>query len=104
MAHIHESVWKELPDVPSYFSSVCVINGVLLAIGGTEDQDGLIKTTTIYAFHHNDQKWQQVGDMPFKCSLVDTIALSREKVLIVDGDSAKVYEISLEGELCIFHN
>lgn len=89
-----ESAWTELPDIPGIFSTICVINGVLLAIGGTEDRGGLMKTSAIYAFHQN---WHQVGKMPIKCSLVDVIALSNEKLLIVDGDSAQVYEMILEG-------
>ena len=92
-----ESAWTELPDIPGIFSTICVINDVLLAIGGTEDLDGLIKTSAIYAFHHNDQNWHQIGRMPIKCSLADAIALSKEKLLIVDGDSAQVYEMILEG-------
>ena len=75
-----------------------MVDGVLLAIGGQEDSiyDSQ-KTSAIHAFHHVDQKWQHVGDLPFKCSWVDTLLLSGGRLLLVDGDSRQVLKISVEG-------
>ena len=72
---------------------------MLLAIGGTEDGDVLSKkmTSAIHAFHHVDQKWQHVGDLPFKCSWVDTLLLPGGRLLVVDGDSQQVLKITVEG-------
>ncbi|KAL5506820.1 hypothetical protein EMCRGX_G008564 [Ephydatia muelleri] len=54
-AHTHDSqqsIWRQLPDVPYYWSSVCVGDGVLLAIGGAEeDKYGSKKTSSIYGLH-----------------------------------------------------
>ena len=76
-----QSIWRELPDVPYYRSAVCVVDGVLLAIGGIEeDSYGSKQTSAIYALHPIDQKWQHVGDMPFECSDVDTTAVRRKAV------------------------
>ena len=72
-----------------------MVDGVLLAIGG-KDKDGS-DTSAIYAFHPNDQKWQHVGDMPFKCTMVYTLLLSGGRLLVVDGDSRKVAEITAGG-------
>ena len=91
------SSWTKLPDVPYYYSSVCVVDGVLLAIGGSEDSDGSKKTSAIYAFHLVDQKWQHVGDMPFQCTRVDSLLLLGGGLLVVDGDSRQVLEITVEG-------
>ena len=74
-----------------------MVDGVLLAIGGQDGYDSSMKTSAIHAFHHVDQKWQHVGDLPFKCSLVDTLLLSGGKLLMVDGDSRQVLKISVEG-------
>ena len=63
-----QSTWRELPDVPYSNSAACVVDGVLLAIGGLDD---LHETSAIYALHPVDQKWQHVGDMPFECSYLD---------------------------------
>ena len=76
-----------------------MVEGVLLAIGGSEEDSWFSseKTSAIYAFHHVDQKWQHVGDMPFKCSYVDSLLLSGGGLLVVDGDSRQVLKITVEG-------
>ena len=75
-------------------------DGVLLAIGGAEDLVGSKKkTSAIYALHPVDQKWQHVGDMPFECSLIDTLLLSGGRMLVVDGNSSKrVLRVTVEGK------
>ena len=74
-----------------------MVDGVLLAIGGAEDMSDSKKTSAIHAFHHVDQKWQHVGDLPFKCSWVDTLLLSGGRLLVVDGRSQQVLKITVEG-------
>ena len=81
------------------YSSVCVVEGHVLAVGGTEDRDGSKKTSEIYAFRDADQNWQHVGDMPFKCSWVDTLLLSGSGALVVDMcGTHEALEISSEGK------
>ena len=92
-----QSTWRELPDVPYSGSAVCVVDGVLLAIGGS---DGPKDTTAIYALHPVDQKWQHIGDMPFECSYVDTLLLSGGRLLVVDGVSQRVLRVTVEGKPC----
>ena len=74
-----------------------MVDGVLLAIGGEEGGYGSQKTSAIHAFHHVDQKWQHVGDLPFECSWVDTLLLSGGRLFMVDGDSQRVLKITVEG-------
>ena len=74
-----------------------MVDGVLLAIGGTKDSDESTKTSAIHAFHHVDQKWQHVGDLPFKCSLVNVLLLSEGRLLVVDRFSQQVLKITVEG-------
>ena len=76
-----------------------MVDGVLLAIGGQEDSDWESKNTSaIHAFHHVDQIWQHVGDLPFKCSWVNTLLLSGGRLLVVDGYSSRqVLKITVEG-------
>ena len=97
-----QSIWRKLPDVPYIGSAVCVVDGVLLAIGGQEKGSyGSKKTSAIYALHPVDQKWQQVGDMPFECFYVDTLLLSGGRLLVVDGNSSKrVLRVTVEGKPC----
>ena len=79
-----------------------MVDGVLLAIGGQEKEYsyGSTKTSAIYALHPVDQKWQSVGDMPFECSLVNTLLLSRGRLLVVDGSSQRVLRVTVEGKPC----
>ena len=74
------------------------MDGVLLAIGGTEDRGDSKMTSAIYAFHQDDKKWKHVGDMPFQCYGVDTLLLSGGGLLVVDGESQQVVKITVEGE------
>ena len=80
-----------------------MVDGVLLAIGGEEVQVGSKQTSAIYALHPVDQKWQHVGDMPFECSLVDTLLLSGGRLLVVDGDSQRVLRVTVEGKPCKYY-
>eukprot|EP00731_Ephydatia_muelleri_P038624 Em0834g1a len=95
-----QSVWREVPDVPNMQSSVCVVDGVLLAIGG-EDQDGS-NTSSIYGLHLDEKKWKHVGNLPFACSRVDTLLLSGGGLLMVDGDTQQVLKITVQGLAKLF--
>ena len=76
---------------------MCVVDGVLLAIGGA-DQDGS-KTTSIYGLHLDEKKWRHVGNLPFACSWVDTLLLSGG-LLMVDGNAQHVLKITVQGKYC----
>ena len=75
---------------------MCVVDGVLLAIGG---KDGSMKTSSIYGLHLDEKKWRHVGNLPFACSRVDTLLLSGE-LLMVDGDTQHVLKITVQGKYC----
>ena len=77
---------------------MCVVDGVLLAIGG-EDQDES-KTSSIYGLHLNEKKLRHVGDLPFACSRVDTLLLSGGGLLMVDGHTQQVLMITVQGKYC----
>ena len=99
--HTHntqQSVWREVPDVSYYRSSVCVVDGVLLAIGGDGKEYGSKKTSSIYGLHLDEKKWRHIGDLPFACSMVDTLLLSGGGLLMVDGDTQQVLKITVQGK------
>ena len=78
-----------------------MVDGILLAIGGSEDQSGSMNTSAIFAFNLGDQQWKHVGNMPFACSDVDTLLLSGGGLLMVDGSSTKkVLKITVKGKYC----
>ena len=77
-------------------------DGVLLAIGGAEeDLLGSKKTFSIYGLH-GDDKWKHVGDMPFACDLVDTLLLSDRGLLVVDGITKQVLRITVQGKYSLY--
>lgn len=69
-----------------------------LPIGGAEGLNGSQKTSTIYAFHHDDQRWKHLGDLPFECSMVDTLMLSGGGLMVVDGENQQALKIAAEGK------
>ena len=76
-------------------------DGVLLAIGGGEEEYGS-KKTSIYGLHGDDKKWKHVGDMPFACSWVDTLLLSDGGLLVVDGSTRQVLRITVQGKYSLY--
>lgn len=92
---INSSAWKKLPDVPFWYSSVSVVDGILLAIGG-EDESHKV-TSTICAFHLIDKKWQRVGNLPFECSFVDSLLLSSGELLVIDGKNQRALKVEAKG-------
>eukprot|EP00731_Ephydatia_muelleri_P012576 Em0006g1470a len=96
-----QSVWREVPDVPYSGSSVCVVDGVLLAIGGDGKEYGS-KTSSIYGLHFNEKKWRHIGDLPFACSMVDTLLLSGGELWMVDGYTQQVLKITVQGLAKLF--
>ena len=76
-------------------------DGVLLAIGGAEDQRGSKETSSIYGLHGDDKKWKHVGDMPFACSM-DTLLLSDGGLLVVAGLTRQVLRITVQGKYSLY--
>ena len=89
-------IWTRLPDLPYHYSTLCMVNDVLLAIGG-KDNDGCssMKTTAIYAF--NELRWYHVGQMAVKAYWVDAVVLSDGDIVVVDGCSLAVMKGEAKG-------
>ena len=75
---------------------MCVVDGVLLAIGG--QYGSRKKTSFIYGLHLEEKKWIHIGDLPFVCYMVDTLLLSGGGLLMVDGYTQQVLKITLQGK------
>ena len=56
-------------------------------------------TKGIYAFNHDNQKWEHVVDMPFKCSFASVLQ-SQENMYIIDGQSSRFVKITVQGKSC----
>ena len=79
-----------------------MVRGVLLAIGGQDLSSASKKITSIYALYPIFQTWKYVGDMPFECSLVDSLVYQGDLV-VVDGKSGRVVIGKVNGE-CPYGN
>ena len=77
-------------------------DGVLLAIGGSEYRIGSKQTSSIYGLDGVDKKWKHVGDMPFACSMVDTLLLSDGGLLVVEGDTLQVLRITVQSKYSLY--
>ena len=76
-----------------------MVDGVLLAIGGAEgDKYGSKKTSSIYGLDGVDKKWKHVGDMPFACTMVNTLLLSDGGLLVVECLTQQVLRITVQGK------
>ena len=56
-------VWETLPNAPYLSSSAVAIDNMLLALGGTDIDDGS-PTTSIQMFNPTTNQWTKAGDLP----------------------------------------
>eukprot|EP00731_Ephydatia_muelleri_P012519 Em0006g1413a len=106
--------WHRGPSLPEpcYAMSAVVHGDVVFVMGGggmdravwcadIRDLDGS-KTSSIYGLHLDEKKWRHVGDLPFACSMVDTLLLSGGGLLMVDAVTQQVLKITVQGLAKLF--
>ena len=59
-----KSVWKKLPNTPAYEPAAAVLDGKLLAIGGTDTAKKGANRKEIYMFSESASSWTYTGDLP----------------------------------------
>ena len=74
-----------------------MVGDVLLAIGGQDQSPASKKTSAIYALSERFRTWMQVGDLPFECSLADSL-VCRGDLVVVDGASGRAVLGKVNGE------
>ena len=88
--------WTQLPDLPYHYSTLCVVDDVLVAIGGKYSEGcSSMKTSSLYAF--NGQRWQHAGEMRLKAYWVDAVGLCHGEMLVIDGCTLAVTKCEVEG-------
>ena len=75
-----------------------MVGGVLLAIGGQDQSLASKKTSAIYALSERFRTWLHVGDLPFECSLADSLVCAGDLVVVVDGASGRAVLGKVNGE------
>ena len=56
------SVWRRVADVPAYWSTCAAVNGQLLAVGGSDEDDEA--TAAIHKYDQRTNTWEHISDMP----------------------------------------
>ena len=72
------SPWQTLPDTPLTHSTVLVLNGALLAVGGW-------KSSAIYLYQPSNSSWVNVGDLPTERSQCACLVLPSGEILVAGG-------------------
>ena len=78
------SPWQTLPDTPLEYSTVLVLNGALLAVGGW-------KSSAIHLYQPSNSNWVKVGDLPTERSHCACIVLPSGKIFVAGGQSGPRY-------------
>ena len=106
--HMHscdtQSAWKTLLNTSTYGSTVAVLAGKLLTIGGRESSTKNAKKKEIYMYSHSTNSWIYISDLPAPLSSTAVAILSSTEILVIAGldDSGKVnnvYKGTLQLEL-----
>ncbi len=77
-------LWNTLPDIPLKRSTAAGLSGLLLAIGGIDDQDQ--KSSAIHVFVPPTNSWVRLsGDLPTAAYAATAITLPDNRLLVCGG-------------------
>jgi hypothetical protein len=85
------SPWQTLTDTPLTNSTVLVLNGALLTVGGEE-------SSAIHRYQPSSKGWVKVGDLPIERFQCACTVLPNGEVFVVGGRT-KIGEISLRVDI-----
>ena len=88
------SVWTELAAVPvRYYSSLVILRGCVLAIGGADDLFSGNPTGAIHCYNVTTNSWSVIGEMPTPRSDVLAAVLPSNDLVVVGGALSCITEI-----------
>ena len=82
---VAHSVWKILPDTPTYRPAAAVLADSLLAIGGGESSIGEADNKGVYMYSSSTNSWILVTDLPAPRSRTIAAMLSATEILVIGG-------------------
>ena len=83
-----QSCWLPLSStVPRESSTLCAVNGVVMAVGGSKENR--IPENDIYAYNVSSGKWIKVGSMDTQRFLPIVAVLPGDKIVVVGGRSGE---------------
>ena len=80
-----KSVWKKLPDTPTYEPAAAVLAGKFLAIGGTDTAKKGANRREIYTFSESANSWMYIGDLPAPRFDAAVATVSSMEILVIGG-------------------
>ena len=80
-----QSIWKTLPNTPTYEPHAAVLAGNLLAIGGEETPKGRSDKQEIYLYSPSTNSWIYISDLPAPRSGAAVAVLSSTEILVIGG-------------------
>ena len=92
------NVWKKLPSLQYKFSALCIIDGVIVAIGGI-DSAGRIKTSSVYALSTSTMMWRRVGDLHFPCVCLGIVLPNSELLCMEKGAGTRIFKGKANGRI-----
>ena len=86
------SPWQTLTDTPSTNSTLLILNGALLSVGG-------YKSSAIYLYQPSSRSWVKVSDMPAKLSQCACVVLPSGEIFLAGGldDFSQLYGSDTNG-------
>ena len=79
------SVWKKLPNSPTYEPAAAVLGGKLLAIGGTDTEIKGANRKEIYMFSESASSWTYIGNLPAPRFDAAVAIVSSTEILVIGG-------------------
>ena len=82
---VTQSVWKRLPNTPTYRPTAAVLAGNLLTIGGRETSSGGPSKKEVYMYSLSSNSWIHISDLPAPRSDTAAAVLSSAEILVIGG-------------------
>ena len=80
-----KSVWKKLPNTPTYEPAAAILTGKLLAIGGTDTAKKGANRREIYTFSESTNSWMYTGDLLVSRFDAAVAIVSSMEILVIGG-------------------
>ena len=84
-----QSVWKMLPNTPTYQPAAAVLAGNLLAVGGYETSEGGADKKEVYMYSPSTNSWIYISDLPAPRCDTAVAVLSSTRVLVIGGGNER---------------
>ncbi len=96
------SVWKTLPNTPTYGPTSAILAGGILAIGGNNTFKGETNRKEVYMHSSSTNSWIYISDLPAPRSCIAVGVLSPAEILVIGGRGESDFVNTVfKGTLCL---